>query len=323
MPHTNLFSTASTRSGFTLVELLVVILVIAVLLVVALPSFLGTTNLAYASKTEQQLAVTRIEAKALWTADGQQGFPYDSSNTAVVQALSSSEPSYSFVGDSSGDAATESAIGISVDPDDHNILTACSQTHTGAFICFRSDEESSLMALTSTADASSTPTATTDVARASGATEAAAICVLDDATPVSAGGDWSSDWSGCEAQGGTDGWTTTPATSTDATPSNTTSPTVMAIALPDYQGSVLVMESTYLTDTGTWNGDPAAFSYQWLSCADSAGIACSSIPGATSSTYSEAPEGGYYEVAVTATNSAGSQTAISQPVANPLQIPNP
>lgn len=62
---------------------------------------------------------------------------------------------------------------------------------------------------------------------------------------------------------------------------------------------------------GTWSGSPTSFSYEWYLCSSTA--SCVSIPGATASTYTpvESQFGSTLRVLVTATNVAGSASALS------------
>jgi prepilin-type N-terminal cleavage/methylation domain-containing protein len=327
----------SSRKAFTLIELLVVVLIIAILLAVALPSFLGHTNAAYNSAVEQQLTNTRIEAKAVWTSAGQTGFPYTATastpDAQTVSELRASEPGYNFVADPYIDApngnspqASQTAIGIDVDPADTNIITACGESKSDIYFCWRSDETSNLLAIPgynnvdapaassmqsvlapTSADADTA--ATTDLVRASGNSESAAVCVLNDATPASAGGSWSTDWSACAAEGGEIGWSTPPQpTAGGGAPVNLT--------LPSISGSPSD-GATETASVGTWSQSPTSFSFQWLLCPTTLGIGCVTISGATADTYvvAGADVGSYLEVEVTASNAVGSGTATSQPTA--------
>jgi alpha-tubulin suppressor-like RCC1 family protein len=94
------------------------------------------------------------------------------------------------------------------------------------------------------------------------------------------------------------------ATVVAAAPANTALPTISGEAKD---------EKTLTASTGTWTGSPTiSYSYQWESC-NTAGESCSSISGATSSTYVVAHElvGHTVRVKVTAKNSAGEASATS------------
>ena len=64
--------------------------------------------------------------------------------------------------------------------------------------------------------------------------------------------------------------------------------------------------------TGVWSGSPTSYAYEWRRC-DATGAACTPIFGATSTTYTltVADLGSTIRAAVTATNPAGSTTAVS------------
>lgn len=81
------------QGAFTLIELLVVIMVIAILLAIALPSFLGHQKKAQDSGIQQQLAVAYRVAKANEAANGNaSGF---SAGLRLVSAITASEPELS------------------------------------------------------------------------------------------------------------------------------------------------------------------------------------------------------------------------------------
>jgi hypothetical protein len=95
---------------------------------------------------------------------------------------------------------------------------------------------------------------------------------------------------------------------------------------PPAISGTLQVGATVQASTGTWSGSPTPreFAYQWRSC----DTACTDISGATSSSYRIASQdaGRNLQVAVTATSSGGSTTAVSQqagpveaaPVADPV-----
>lgn len=91
---------------------------------------------------------------------------------------------------------------------------------------------------------------------------------------------------------------------TSGAPVNTTAPVISGTA---------TVGSTLSATTGDWTGSPT-FTYQWTQC-DPAGANCTSIAGATGQTYTvvAANVGFTLRVDVTATNSAGSATATSNP----------
>jgi len=99
-------------------------------------------------------------------------------------------------------------------------------------------------------------------------------------------------------------------------PSNTSPPTIAGTA---QEGQTLTAGS------GTWSGtQPINYAYQWQRC-ESSGANCAPIAGATTTTYTltAAEVGSTVEVAVTASNTAGSGTASSAPSAVVVPAPGP
>jgi hypothetical protein len=100
--------------------------------------------------------------------------------------------------------------------------------------------------------------------------------------------------------------------STPATYSWTIANAPATISPPTITGSA-VSGQTLTAAPGTWSGSPApTFAYAWQRC-DATGASCSSIAGATSTTYilTAADVGSKLLVVVTATNSGGSGVASS------------
>lgn len=85
-------------------------------------------------------------------------------------------------------------------------------------------------------------------------------------------------------------------------PSNTAAPSV----------SIFPYDTlTFTSDTGTWDGSPTSYSYQWRLANDGSGTGAADISGATSSslTMAAAYWGKYVRCVVTATNAEGSTAA--------------
>ena len=60
----------NTEEGFTLIELMVVVLIIAVLVAIAIPSFLGFRNRAQDRSAQANIRNTLLGEKAVWTDSG-------------------------------------------------------------------------------------------------------------------------------------------------------------------------------------------------------------------------------------------------------------
>jgi type IV pilus assembly protein PilA len=85
--------------GFTLIELMVVVLIIAILIAIAIPTFLGLRRRAQDRAAQSDLRNTLTNAKAFFA-------DTEDYSTVTAAALTAQEPSLTFV-----DAATASASG--------------------------------------------------------------------------------------------------------------------------------------------------------------------------------------------------------------------
>jgi type IV pilus assembly protein PilA len=100
------------QGGFTLVELLVVILVVGILIALAAPSFLGQTDKAKDSAAQQALAVVYKNARAAATShEGSYPAP-----TALASALALSEPGY--------DISAARCPTIAAEPGPHKVVVS-------------------------------------------------------------------------------------------------------------------------------------------------------------------------------------------------------
>ncbi|MBF6555286.1 MAG: prepilin-type N-terminal cleavage/methylation domain-containing protein [Acidimicrobiales bacterium] len=91
---------AGEDAGFTLIELMVVLLILAILLAIAIPTFLGVTKSANDRASQSNLNTALVNAKAAFQQAGQ---TYTTLNAAT---LSSAEPSLSYTTANSGAQST-------------------------------------------------------------------------------------------------------------------------------------------------------------------------------------------------------------------------
>jgi type IV pilus assembly protein PilA len=80
------------ESGFTLIELMVVLLIMAILLAIAIPTFLGVKSGAQDRSAQSDLTNALTSAKAVFTAAG--GYPQIASG--LISTLHSTEPELTF-----------------------------------------------------------------------------------------------------------------------------------------------------------------------------------------------------------------------------------
>src|SRR6202034_2562273 len=80
------------EAGFTLIELMVVLLIMAILLAIAIPTFLGVKSGAYDRSTQSNLTNALTSAGAGYASGG----AYATTPTLEVTALQSAEPNILF-----------------------------------------------------------------------------------------------------------------------------------------------------------------------------------------------------------------------------------
>jgi type IV pilus assembly protein PilA len=97
------------EGGFTLIELMVVVLIIAILIAIAIPTFLGARTRAQNRAVQANLRNALTVEKSIYT-DAQ---AY-SSDVAATGPLETGEPSLTFVADGSMAAATAGNVYVSV-----------------------------------------------------------------------------------------------------------------------------------------------------------------------------------------------------------------
>ena len=104
-----------TQAGFTLIELMVVLLIIAILLAIAIPTFLGVTTSANDRASQSNLTNAVTEIKALY----QNSQSYNSAATVLpLSTLTSSAPEFGWLQGTSSCTSTSAANCISEYPVD-------------------------------------------------------------------------------------------------------------------------------------------------------------------------------------------------------------
>src|ERR1700722_2382325 len=91
---------AAAEAGFTLIELMVVLLIIAILLAIAIPTFLGVANSAGDRASQSNLTNALTEVKALY----QNAATYSPNNVAMTPAgtFTSSAPEFAWTSGACG-----------------------------------------------------------------------------------------------------------------------------------------------------------------------------------------------------------------------------
>jgi type IV pilus assembly protein PilA len=118
---------AGSDAGFTLIELMVVLLILAILLAIAIPTFLGVTKSANDRAAQSNLNTALLNAKAQYQKNSQ-SYP---TTANLVTALSSAEPSLQFVNGTATASADQNHISVFTSTDGNAlVMTAYSaQTH--------------------------------------------------------------------------------------------------------------------------------------------------------------------------------------------------
>jgi type IV pilus assembly protein PilA len=109
-------------AGFTLIELMVVLLILAILLAIAIPTFLGVTKSANDRAAQSNLNTALTNAKALYQSQGQSYTNTTVSNaTNFATSLQSAEPALTFTTSSS---ASQANVSVQVSSDGNGIVLA-------------------------------------------------------------------------------------------------------------------------------------------------------------------------------------------------------
>jgi type IV pilus assembly protein PilA len=145
-------------AGFTLIELMVVLLILAILLAIAIPTFLGVTKSANDRAAQSNLNTGIINAKAAYQTNSQS---YGAPNTINAATLASAEPSLQFVngtaGTSTGASTSQGIISVAVSSDGNGVVLAA---YSKSGNCWYEIDNTSGVATTATAPWAAAGTAT-------------------------------------------------------------------------------------------------------------------------------------------------------------------
>ena len=104
------------EAGFTLIELMVVLLIMAILLAIAIPTFLGVKSSAQDRSAQSDLTNAITSAKAVYTQGG--SFitgPTGQTGVSLAQALQSTEPELNFTTGNVAYGSTPHDVSVYVD----------------------------------------------------------------------------------------------------------------------------------------------------------------------------------------------------------------
>jgi type IV pilus assembly protein PilA len=119
-------SSGDGDAGFTLIELMVVLLILAILLAIAIPTFLGVTKSANDRAAQSNLNTALLNAKAQYQQNSQ-AYP---TTAALVTALSSAEPSLQFVNGATTASTDQNHISVFATADNAALVLAAYSVQT-------------------------------------------------------------------------------------------------------------------------------------------------------------------------------------------------
>jgi len=108
---------AGTESGFTLIELMVVLLIMAILLAIAIPTFLGVKGGAQDRAAQSNLTNGLLSAKSLYSSGG--SYPATASFTAT---MATQEPELSFITSAVATTGATNQISFAISTDGNQIV---------------------------------------------------------------------------------------------------------------------------------------------------------------------------------------------------------
>jgi len=126
-------------AGFTLIELMVVLLILAILLAIAIPTFLGVTKSANDRAAQSNLNTALVNAKSVFQTNSQSyalaggvgAASLTANNASLVGSLTTAEPNLSFVTGTVSSGMTLSTVGVSIAADGNGVVLVEQAKGTG------------------------------------------------------------------------------------------------------------------------------------------------------------------------------------------------
>jgi type IV pilus assembly protein PilA len=124
-------------AGFTLIELMVVLLILAILLAIAIPTFLGVTKSANDRAAQSNLNTAIVNAKSVFQQNSQSynlttNATYTTPAAVMAATLVAAEPNLSFVtGAVSATASGQAQVSVAIASDGNGIILAAQAKGTG------------------------------------------------------------------------------------------------------------------------------------------------------------------------------------------------
>jgi type IV pilus assembly protein PilA len=120
---------SSESAGFTLIELMVVLLILAILLAIAIPTFLGVTKSANDRSAQSNLNTALINAKSVFQANSQSynlatNATYTTPSAVMAATLAVAEPNLSFATGTVTAGAAPAQVSVATATDGNGVILA-------------------------------------------------------------------------------------------------------------------------------------------------------------------------------------------------------
>jgi type IV pilus assembly protein PilA len=127
---------SSEDAGFTLIELMVVLLILAILLAIAIPTFLGVTKSANDRASQSNLNTALISAKSVFQQNSQSynlatNATYTTPAAVMAATLFSAEPNLSFATGTVTSGSAPAQISVAIASDGNGVILAAQAKGTG------------------------------------------------------------------------------------------------------------------------------------------------------------------------------------------------
>jgi type IV pilus assembly protein PilA len=125
---------AGDDSGFTLIELMVVLLILAILLAIAIPTFLGVTKSANDRAAQSNLNSAEVNAKTIFQQNTQSyalGVTVASLSSSMATSLGAAIPNLAFSTGAVTSGSTPATLSVSIASDGNAIVLAAQGKGTG------------------------------------------------------------------------------------------------------------------------------------------------------------------------------------------------